>query len=257
MPAASSSTRRRCSGLRLDDLADAALVHERRRARAGRGVGEQRSDVAGAHLAAVDAVDRALLALDAARDVERVGVVERGRRLAVGVVDQDRDLGVVARRAGRNCRRRSRRPSRRRASPCSEASPITQRTASTRFDLPQPFGPTTPVSPGSISKVGRLDEGLEADQAQPRELHACIAFLPLAAAAKGIVEGSRRTARRGCRIGAENELSGLIAQQARGVIQISAPARARTKLLPSRGAARRRGEKPLSVLEIRVDTLGQ
>src|SRR5271154_5162374 len=31
-----------------------------------------------------------------------------------------------------------------------ELSPITQRRASTRFDLPQPFGPTTPVKPGSI-----------------------------------------------------------------------------------------------------------
>src|SRR5271154_6885102 len=31
-----------------------------------------------------------------------------------------------------------------------ELSPITQRRASTRFDLPQPFGPTTPVRPGSI-----------------------------------------------------------------------------------------------------------
>ncbi len=27
---------------------------------------------------------------------------------------------------------------------------MTQRRASTRLDLPQPFGPTTPVSPGSI-----------------------------------------------------------------------------------------------------------
>src|SRR5258707_15372845 len=33
-----------------------------------------------------------------------------------------------------------------------EVSPITQRSASTRFDLPQPFGPTTPVSPCSIWK---------------------------------------------------------------------------------------------------------
>src|ERR1051326_2247779 len=31
-------------------------------------------------------------------------------------------------------------------------SPMTQRNASTRFDLPHPFGPTTPVSPGSIAK---------------------------------------------------------------------------------------------------------
>src|ERR671911_1289002 len=34
----------------------------------------------------------------------------------------------------------------------NEVSPITQRSASTRLDLPQPFGPTTPVSPGSIGK---------------------------------------------------------------------------------------------------------
>jgi hypothetical protein len=34
-------------------------------------------------------------------------------------------------------------------------SPITQRSASSRFDLPQPFGPTTPVRPGwMMSSVG-------------------------------------------------------------------------------------------------------
>jgi len=34
-------------------------------------------------------------------------------------------------------------------------SPITQRNASNRLDLPQPFGPTTAVSPGSTkSSVG-------------------------------------------------------------------------------------------------------
>src|SRR6185503_10859807 len=33
-----------------------------------------------------------------------------------------------------------------------DVSPITQRSASTRLDLPQPFGPTTPVNPGSIMK---------------------------------------------------------------------------------------------------------
>ena len=32
---------------------------------------------------------------------------------------------------------------------------MTQRSASSRFDFPQPLGPTTPVSPGSIkSSVG-------------------------------------------------------------------------------------------------------
>ncbi len=36
-----------------------------------------------------------------------------------------------------------------------EVSPMTQRSASSRLDLPQPFGPTTPVKPGSTtSSVG-------------------------------------------------------------------------------------------------------
>src|SRR2546428_678090 len=53
-------------GLGLDDLADTPLMNERGRARAGGGVGEQDIDVARAHLAAVDAIGRALLALDPA-----------------------------------------------------------------------------------------------------------------------------------------------------------------------------------------------
>src|SRR5580704_251276 len=41
----------------------------------------------------------------------------------------------------------------------ADASPITQRSASTRFDLPQPFGPTIPVSPGSIANsVGSTND---------------------------------------------------------------------------------------------------
>ena len=59
-------------GPRLDDFADPALVHEGRRARTGRGVGEHHGDVPGADLAAVDAERRALLAHDAPRDFQRV-----------------------------------------------------------------------------------------------------------------------------------------------------------------------------------------
>src|SRR4051795_8751605 len=40
-----------------------------------------------------------------------------------------------------------------------EVSPIAQRSASTKLDLPQPFGPTTPVRPGSIMKsVGSTND---------------------------------------------------------------------------------------------------
>ena len=152
MPAASSRMRRRCLRLGRDHLADLALAHQGGRARAGGGVGEQQLHVAGAHLLAVDAVGRALLALDAARHLEHVGIVEGGRRRAVGVVEDERDLGGVARGAGCRSRRRSRRPCRTARMFLCEFSPITQRSASTRFDLPQPFGPTTPVRPGSIRK---------------------------------------------------------------------------------------------------------
>ena len=47
-----------------DQFADPALADHRRRMRAGRGVGEEQLHVAGAHVAAVDAVDRAGFALD-------------------------------------------------------------------------------------------------------------------------------------------------------------------------------------------------
>ena len=83
----------------LDDFADAALVDQSGRSRAGRSVGEQDVDVAGAHFAAVDAEDRALLAHDAPRHFERVRFVKRRRRFAVAVIDHDADFGVVARRA--------------------------------------------------------------------------------------------------------------------------------------------------------------
>src|SRR5215468_3697333 len=52
-------------------------------------------------------------------------------------------------------------------------SPITQRSASTRFDLPQPFGPTTPVMPGWISNSVGSTKDLNPDR---RSLVNCIPF---------------------------------------------------------------------------------
>src|SRR5205085_8641509 len=84
-------------GLRLDDFADPSLVHQRRRARAGRSIGEYDLDIARAHLSAVDPVCRTGVALDAPRYVELVILVEAGRRLPGGIVDVKRDFGGVAR----------------------------------------------------------------------------------------------------------------------------------------------------------------
>ena len=84
--------------LGVDQGADAALAHQRGRARAGRRVGEQRLHIAGADLAAVHRIGRAVSALDAAHDVELVGIVHHRRRGARLVVEGQHDLGDVARR---------------------------------------------------------------------------------------------------------------------------------------------------------------
>ena len=80
-----------------NDLANLALAHQRRRARPGGSVGEQELHVARAHLLAVDAVGRTQVAFDAPRDLDGLGIVEGGGRAAVGIVEQEPDLGVVAR----------------------------------------------------------------------------------------------------------------------------------------------------------------
>jgi hypothetical protein len=88
------------SRLRLgaDEFADLALADEGRRARSGGGVGEQQLYVAGADLAAVDAVGRPGFPFDAPGDVDHFRVVEGGRRLAIGIVENDANFGDIARR---------------------------------------------------------------------------------------------------------------------------------------------------------------
>ena len=83
-------------GSGIDDLADAALTHQRRRTRAGRGIFEQQANVAGPRILAVDPIGRANLALDPPRHFQVLGVVELGRRGARRIVDEQRHLGAVA-----------------------------------------------------------------------------------------------------------------------------------------------------------------
>ena len=90
--------------LGADQIADLSLVHDRRGAGAGRGVGEQGLHVARARLAAVDAELRAAAALDPARDVDLRPLVIGGRRVAFGVVEGQQHLGHVARRPAGSAR---------------------------------------------------------------------------------------------------------------------------------------------------------
>ena len=153
--------------LGLDDLADATLVHQRGRARAGRGIGKQDLHVAGTHLAAVDTIGRARVTLDPATSsrvscslncagafrallsiwIATSALLRPGRWL----VPEKITSSMSAAR-----------------SDLCEVSPITQRNASTRLDLPQPLGSTTPVSPGSIMKSVGLMKDLK-----PSRLQSC------------------------------------------------------------------------------------
>ena len=157
-------------GLGLDDLADAALMHERRRAGAGGGVGEQNLHVARAHLAPVDAIAGTGFALDAAGDLQRILVVEGGRRRARRIVDGDRHLGIVARRA---------------AVGAGKDHVVHGRGAhgfvrgfahhpAQRFDQVRLAAAVRPDHAGQARldlEIGRFDERLEAEQAQSCELH--------------------------------------------------------------------------------------
>ena len=81
--------------LRRDDLGNLPLPHQRGGMRPGGGVGEQDLHVAGARLAAVDAVAGTGIALDAAGDLQRL----RAGAPALVALGHQRDLGHVARRA--------------------------------------------------------------------------------------------------------------------------------------------------------------
>ena len=158
-------------------------MDEGRRPRPGRGIGKQHGDVARAHLAPVDAENRALLAHDAARNFECLGIVECGRGCAVAVVDHDRDFGVIARgavgvagedhvvhlgRAHGLVGGFSHDPAHGFDQIRFAAAVRADHAGQSRFDI----------------KVGRFNEGLEADQTQPRELHSLIISILHAAAVR-------------------------------------------------------------------------
>src|ERR1700741_3016099 len=79
-----------------NDLADLALAHQGGRTGAGRGIGEQKLDVARTHLATVDTVGRARIALDPPRHFESLGIIEDSRSRAVRIVEHQADLGGIA-----------------------------------------------------------------------------------------------------------------------------------------------------------------
>jgi hypothetical protein len=163
--------------LGLDDLADASLMHQRRRTRAGGCIRKQNLHVARAHFAAIDAIGRALLALDAARDFQAVMLVERRRRGAIGIVDRHRHFGVVAARPrvgagedhGVHIRRTHGLVRGLAHDPAQRLHQIGFATA---------IGPDHPGQAGFDQEVRGLYERLESDETQARKLHRVMALHP-------------------------------------------------------------------------------
>ena len=157
-------------GFGVDNLADLALADERGRTCPGGRILEQDLDVAGTHIAAVDAVGRTGLALDPARDLDAVAVVELGRRSALAVVEEDRHLGGIA----RGPRRRAREDDvvhgggthglmRRLAHHPAQCFEQVRLATAIRAD--------DPGQPLLDEEVGGLDERLEAKQPEPLNVH--------------------------------------------------------------------------------------
>jgi hypothetical protein len=174
-------------GLRRDQLADLALAHEGGRARAGGGVREQDLHVASPNLPPIDAVVRALLALDAPGDFEEIGVVEgRGRRAAC-IVGRERHLGDVAGRPVARARE-DHVVHAGRAHVLVRALAHDPAKGLDEVRLAAAVGPDDAREPRLDEKLGGLDEGLEPDDAQPRELHG--AALPAGGRASRLSRGA-------------------------------------------------------------------
>ena len=80
-------------GLGGDNCGDPPLADQRRGMRPGGGIGENQRDVLGAHVAAVDAINRPRLALDAALDLQDLAIVQARRRAASSIVGRPHNLG--------------------------------------------------------------------------------------------------------------------------------------------------------------------
>ena len=171
MPAASSRMRRRCWGFAemISPIWPCRTMAGR--ARAGGGVGKQKLHILGADFLGIHAIGGALIAIDRrdtssnSASLKAAGAVrsELSRNSATSAILREGRLpepekNHVIHAGG--------------AHGFIEFSPMTQRKASTRLDLPQPFGPTTPVRPGSIWKSVAFAKTLEANEPQPAEFHA-------------------------------------------------------------------------------------
>jgi hypothetical protein len=154
----------------VDELGNLPLPDERRRARTRRRIGKEHRHVARPHLAPVRPPDRARVALDPARDLDLVGIVEADGRGAVGVVERHRDLGEGARRtAGRSGEDHVLHPLAAHRGRTILAHDPAKRLKQVR--LAAAVRPDDARQPLADHEIGRVHEALEAVEAQAGDAH--------------------------------------------------------------------------------------
>ena len=154
----------------VDQRPDPALTDQCCGARPGRLVGKQDLHIARAHIAAVDLVVRAFLALDASRDLDVVGTVELGWRRAFLVVEAEDNFGRVA---SRTIRRAAENDVIHAAAAHLLGRGLAHDPAERLHEvgLAAPVGADNTGQAGRDIKIGPVDERFEACQSQLVELH--------------------------------------------------------------------------------------
>ena len=85
-----------CLRLSRDKFTNASLPDHRRRSGTGGHIGEQELHILGADILAIDAIHGTGFALDAARYLQLVGVVEGGRCFPGRIVEEQRHFRHIA-----------------------------------------------------------------------------------------------------------------------------------------------------------------
>ena len=161
---------------RAEDEVDLALLHDGVGAAADAGIGEEALDVAQAADGLVQEIFRIAVAEDAARDAHFVPV---DAELLRAIGEGERNFGEADAACGESVPLKMTSAISPPRSALADCSPRTQRTASRTFDLPQPFGPTTAVTPSWKFEDGFVGKRLKADELERLEVHAGKAASPL------------------------------------------------------------------------------
>ncbi len=155
---------------RLDQCGDAALADNRARLCARRRIGEQQLHIARPRLAAVDAVNGAGAALDSPHDLDPVAIVDRERRIARAVIENERDFGDVG---GRTAGGPGKDHIVHRAAAHPPRRGLTHHPAQRvgEVGLAAAIGPDDSGQPRLDRQLGAVGERFEPGKAKPLDLH--------------------------------------------------------------------------------------